>query len=513
MQERFSVHTTTSFSIRLYRYHTVGASICQGRPWVRATQVFEAGVPLLNPQDPPPRLICLTLVKLGTPSKMSNALIGEPYESELDHDMLVEGRTLEEMMSNSSYSLSMHDSSLEDRPMTRIDPVVDNLDVQSLAAPDQLPLFPASGRPRLPIEICEYVIDWASAQHQAPFPYYSHYQETLCACTLVCRSWRPRARMYLFTEVDISSKNLPGFAGILRKEPYLSSCMNELVILCDTLKPISSLFITQKLQNLKILRIYDLDLGREHTWLPRSAACRSVKDLVLWKLEERKVSRFIRFLNSFHSLDTLEIDFAYKSLEYNGQILPKPGRISCHPLKSLRIRLVPGVSRLLDWFVKAGSFVACLKELKLYCYNSSDRAKFWSCLVGVAELLHHCSATIGTLKLIFYHAPMVNEISDLFNLESFSKLQELHYCASSDVMLKYMARQLGAVSSEVGIKTIIIERAPHEIKNVEDICGSIDSILTGDNFPSLARFEVPLDIFHLFPKLRKAGILERWSYS
>lgn len=272
-------------------------------------------------------------------------------------------------------------------------------------------LFPAS--PRLPIELCEYIIDWVSAARN-PLDYHDKEpQETLHACILVCRAWQNRARMYLFTRVNLSSTYLPTLCRTLRNERHLSSFINGLVIRCHQRTPISSLFISQRLQRLQSLSLYRLDLAREHSLLPGSLLSYSVKELYLWELQGRRVSQLIRFINSFHSLDNLLIHFASSSLEYSGQILPKPGRISSHSLRLLKLDLVPGVSRLINWFLGAGPFLACLKTLCLTCRGFRDNSRFRSCFGGVGELLHRCSATIEILSLGIGDVPLVNEISDL----------------------------------------------------------------------------------------------------
>lgn len=81
--------------------------------------------------------------------------------------------------------------------------------------------------------------------------------------------------------------------------------------------------------------------------------------------------------------------------------------------------------------------------------------------------------------------------------------------ATSDVSFKYMARQLGTVSSEVGIEIITIRDGYAKPEQIRHLCGPIDSILTGGNFPSLATFQVPSTMLdNYFPNLQKAGILE-----
>lgn len=81
-----------------------------------------------------------------------------------------------------------------------------------------------------------------------------------------------------------------------------------------------------------------------------------------------------------------------------------------------------------------------------------------------------------------------------------------------------MVRQLGAVSSEIAIETIVItmesimvDSVYKRLELIRDLCRSIDSILTGGKFPSLARYYVSSEIRDYFPKLQEAGIvLQLW---
>lgn len=219
--------------------------------------------------------------------------------------------------------------------------------------------------------------------------------------------------MHLFTNVTLSSQYLPTFERALRNDRHLLSLTNVLNIYCDPLLPISSLLVTHRFQNLKILTARRLNLAREHTWLSRPQLSHSIVELYLWEVRDRKVSRLIRFINSFHSLEVLTIFFASTSLEYTGQILPKPAHIPTRCRQNLILDLVPGVSTLIGWLLKAGSYLTYTEHLSLTCKGFRDKTKFRSCFEGVEELLHHCSATVEHLGVDLIRVPMVDEISDL----------------------------------------------------------------------------------------------------
>lgn len=241
-------------------------------------------------------------------------------------------------------------------------------------------------------------------------------QKTLYACALVCQAWVHRAQMHLFTNVLVKSKNLHMLHSTLQSAGHMSSSIRILKIGYDQKVPISSFLVSHRLQNLSTLVIDGLNLAQEHTLLHRAPLFHTVQYLHLSGLKECKVSQLIRFINSFHSLVSLDLWFSFNILEHNGQILPRPSHISSCSLTSLILTLIPGVSRLLDWCLNAGSFFTHIKKLTLNCYGHKDKSEFISCFRGVGALLQHCSATIEDLTLYFWDVPMVKEVSDLCKL-------------------------------------------------------------------------------------------------
>lgn len=278
-------------------------------------------------------------------------------------------------------------------------------------------MFPAHAR--LPTELCEHIIDWVAARYD-PDDWNWKIQRTLSACALVCRAWLHRARMHLYSRITLQSGSLSRLECTLRAACHISSFITELKIdNFNDSKTISSFFITYKPPNLKTLYISGLDLTREHIWLSRASLCHSVRNLNLVDLQECKVSQFIHFINCFHSLSSLRMDFhlAFNNLKYNGQILPKPSHIlsSCS-LTSLNLELIPGISRLLDWCLKAGSFLKHISKLTLQCWTHYNKSEFCSCFGGIENLLHHSSTTIEDLTLHFGYVPLIYDISDLCKL-------------------------------------------------------------------------------------------------
>lgn len=84
----------------------------------------------------------------------------------------------------------------------------------------------ATEAPRLPIELCEKVIEGIYSER---FYLVSDALATLSRCSLVCRAWRPRAQMILFTYVLLKDKEmLHRFAALLDRAPHLGRYVRTL---------------------------------------------------------------------------------------------------------------------------------------------------------------------------------------------------------------------------------------------------------------------------------------------
>ena len=176
---------------------------------------------------------------------------------------------------------------------------------------------------------------------------------------------------------------------------------------------ISPFVLRHHLPNLHYLNIQKLDLTREHQLFYRAPFFRSVHRLTLYRLQSCPLSQLIRFINSFPTLSSLALSFAFKELKHEGQILPKPSHAGTRFLTSLELDLKPGVSRLIDWFLRARPFLMQLKTLVLSVSNIEDRSEFRSSFKGVERLLDYCRASLESFKLDLRRVPIVRDVSDL----------------------------------------------------------------------------------------------------
>ena len=129
----------------------------------------------------------------------------------------------------------------------------------------------------------------------------------------------------------------------------------------------------------------------------RGPLARSVTDLRLIYLHSCPVSSLLRFLNSFHFLDYLIVVFSGPHLlSHTGQILPRPQPITSRSLKTLSLWVVPGIGKLIQWYMREGYFLASLKKLQLswgYYPSSEDVISF----EALASLLRQCMDTLEDL--------------------------------------------------------------------------------------------------------------------
>lgn len=83
---------------------------------------------------------------------------------------------------------------------------------------------------RIPLELCEYVIEDVeeSVDFQAGIVYTRNQQ--LGSCALVCRSWVPKSRICLFWEVTLQQHNATRFTKIVSSSKGLGDYVRELII-------------------------------------------------------------------------------------------------------------------------------------------------------------------------------------------------------------------------------------------------------------------------------------------
>ena len=233
--------------------------------------------------------------------------------------------------------------------------------------------------------------------------------QVLSACSFVCHAWRNQVRHNFHNHARICYEQLSSLSNALRSNVLLSLHIAGISITrkCKVF-PISPFAVIHRLPRLGYLSIDQLDLAREHRWLNRAPLFHSVRALHLSFHQSCQLSQLIRFINAFSSLSSLEISFASHApyeLEHNGQILCKPSYINMRSLNQLRLDLIPGTSKLIDWFFQARPLLACLKIVILYLSNLRYEPEFRLGFEGVRRILACCRASVEDIRLYVDVAP------------------------------------------------------------------------------------------------------------
>ena len=136
--------------------------------------------------------------------------------------------------------------------------------------------------------------------------------QTLLSCALVCRAWLHRARLHLYAKIRLSGTRISRFQSTLKKNRHFPLTFIKTMAISCRHYPISVLLAT-KLQNLTYLELTEMDLALEHPLSTRSVLNRSVRSLVLQGLKGCTVSGVLRFINSFHCVDSLQLHFSLRN--------------------------------------------------------------------------------------------------------------------------------------------------------------------------------------------------------
>ena len=262
-------------------------------------------------------------------------------------------------------------------------------------------------RPRLPIEVCENILDHIVPE-RGPVEVTTDTTawETLVSCMKVCKDWYPCARKNLWRHVVEGQSNV---SSIYKDHEYLLPHLNELDVgLNPSYSPTSSFFITRQAANLHTLSLMRPNMPKEHVLFYRSPIFRTVRTLFLVLEHELQASQLARLINAFPSLSSLTLMLVGVELGHKGQVLP-PARKPIPSLSYLYLTLLPGVFRLIDWLAKAG-LLASLKTLFLSSDTNNSVAEFRSHFEGVDRLINNCGSSVEDLTLSFYRFPISDDV-------------------------------------------------------------------------------------------------------
>ena len=274
--------------------------------------------------------------------------------------------------------------------------------------------------PRVPIELCERVIDWIGNDWDG---------SSLCACSLTCHAWLPRSRHRLYERIELktwtmmsqpeSSKSyiptrlqrlvstfrahriLYGYVRYLSIDPSHTTMgsfpqygeRDNVSALCV------SLFFPYPLRNLKELHLKWLSLALTHSQFFRALSLHtSVTTLSVVRVSFAMSSQVARLIHCFPALSTLHVEDI--DVIYNDNNTLNPTRKSEKRIPRLSTLKYVGEARHFEGLVKLALPVSLetVRSLEIRCWGfaaiSTAIARAGSSLVNfVLETEFHETTT------------------------------------------------------------------------------------------------------------------------
>ncbi|KAK0471033.1 hypothetical protein IW261DRAFT_1514186 [Armillaria novae-zelandiae] len=277
----------------------------------------------------------------------------------------------------------------------------------------------------LPQEIADKIVDLVYGRYLPNFR--KEWQPELFACSLVCKTWTPRTRYYLFKEIDVVSMNQPAFMHLISNPtlctfaPYIHSVCIE-----DSLMPpakvdwvirevLPALSMFPNIESMYIANGNGFFLTKsEEEWealLKSVSSLTNVLDLRLEECQFRTYNHFASLLSSFRTLETVILDrceiFKFDP-EFCSTIIPSP---SLHTITFIA-RAGHRVRSLFSWLRKH-SISLSLFSTKTYTPLRNDS-------LALSQLLRTAGTSIKTVSITLPRFPM--EIKDL---DEFSRIVDL----------------------------------------------------------------------------------------
>ena len=201
-----------------------------------------------------------------------------------------------------------------------------------------LDLLADMNKSRLPIEICEHIID------SCPEPdknwYGRPWYHTLRQTALVCSAWLPRSRINLFYEVDLSDAyNVDLFLRTLQEAPHFADMVLRLTVdtYSNSYQPLAQMQLVLLLKNCVALRLFGSD------WAVMYPSRHADRFLHPWsgRIVELRLQicigalrTIIRFIWSLHHLQNLWL--SWESSRFITRWRPDLQAGKCHSLGSLK---------------------------------------------------------------------------------------------------------------------------------------------------------------------------------
>ncbi|KAJ3489342.1 hypothetical protein NLI96_g2193 [Meripilus lineatus] len=241
-------------------------------------------------------------------------------------------------------------------------------------------MFMRSSIPKLPVEVCERIIDNASIG-------------TAKRCSQVCHSWLPRSRVIIFETVTLrSSSKASKLLSLLSRSPSIGYYVCVLRIsgpseirrwIRDVIRTLPPL-----LPNVHTLSLSELP-HLDSAFYTSVSQFTKVKSLELTLLRAHSIREIIQIVNGFENLRNLHIYSRYiSSLDMHPD-----DNIRSHKLEAFKLIGYPQrqLDRFFHWIIESNSFQS-LSTLDLNIYDYTDELN---------RILHASSKTLRSLRFEF----------------------------------------------------------------------------------------------------------------
>ncbi|PBK61420.1 hypothetical protein ARMSODRAFT_964990 [Armillaria solidipes] len=353
----------------------------------------------------------------------------------------------------------------------------------------------------LPQEIADNIIDLVYGRYLPNFT--KEWQPELFACSLVCKSWTPRTRYYLFREIVVVSMNRPSFMQLI-SDPELCTFAPYPRSVCidDSSMPPAKVdwFVREVLPALSMfpnIETMHIAYGSgflltksEEEWeavLKSVSSLANVVDLRLEECQFRTYDHFASLLSSFRALETVTLDRCeiFKiDPEFRSTIIPPP---SLHTVTFIARARQP-IRSFLSWLRKH-SISLWLFSTKMYTPLRNDS-------LALAQLLRTAGASLKTVSITLPRFPM--EIKDL---DEFSRIVDLSENRNLRVLIvdfmdskpctrNETAQKVSQILSGVTSEKIEKITVDVPLRSVDDLGTWDGSLIYGTgNYPRYKRFE------------------------
>ncbi|KAI0070603.1 hypothetical protein K474DRAFT_764026 [Panus rudis PR-1116 ss-1] len=335
---------------------------------------------------------------------------------------------------------------------------------------------------------------------------------SLAACCLVCKSWNPRSRFFLYRKIEIGTK---GQVAALTRSRYSTSQSGIATAVFS---------FTDKLDHLHTLILRSFSLQDVHPdWFAGLSNLKSVQSLELHRTEDVSLNASLRLLTLFPNLKELVYDPAPWKLVAKGWELKtsakKPAapsvydkrmrglcltslavRLGAHNLHEFLLRLMqrPYTLSKLQRIVLEGWTILLRSQL---IYRREQIPASEPANETVLRLLKRCQGTVRDMEISFdMYARPSKEDTPGFDLERYPLLESLTFNnTAAQWTLPWVVHLLSSVSSP-RIARILIEFKSFPIdtpflsldKTATHDWSALDSALTAPNLRSVQVVQVSI---------------------